>query len=92
MLPGARKKALMLAIEEWFPLLTVGGTFTTLGLLKVYGLRHGIVGGGKKPLKMRVLGSCPTWSRHLNIFTIVLFLLLGFSFLGRLAWELANQR
>ncbi len=82
----------MLALEEWLPLITVGGTFTTLGLLKVYGLKRGVVGGGGKPFKARLLGSCPTWSRHLNIFTIVLFLLLGFCFLGRLAWELANQR
>ena len=77
--------------EDWFPLLMVGATFTTLGLSKVYGFRRGIVGGGGRPWKTRVLGSCPTWSRHLNVVMTGVFLLIGLSFLSYLGWELFSD-
>ena len=72
----------MIALSDWPPLATVGGTFTTLGLLKVYGFRKGIVGGGGKSASCRLLGSCPSWSRRLNIIVVVLFLGIGFGCLG----------
>jgi hypothetical protein len=72
----------MIALSDWLPLATVGGTFTTVGLLKVYGFRKGIVGGGGKPASCRLLGSCPSWSRRLNISMVVLFLGIGISCLG----------
>ena len=64
---------IMIALPDWFPPAVVGGTFTTLGLLKVYGISKGIVGGGGKLVSCRLLGSCPSWGRRLNvIFTVVL--------------------
>jgi hypothetical protein len=72
----------MIALSDWLPLAAVGGTFTTLGLLKVYGFRKRIVGGGGKPAPCRLLGSCPSWSKQLNITMVVLFLLMGLSCLG----------
>jgi hypothetical protein len=50
-------------VGDWFPLATVGLTFTTLGGLKISGQSRGIVGGGDKPWRHRLLaGSCPKWS------------------------------
>lgn len=72
----------MPAFADWFPLLTVGGLFTTFGLLKVYGLRHNIVGGGGKPFSCRLRGTCPTWSKQMNLMVMVLFLVIGLSFLS----------
>ncbi|MGD0307989.1 MAG: hypothetical protein ABSC02_01760 [Acidobacteriota bacterium] len=78
----------MIAFADWFPLLLLGGLFTTVGLLKVYGFRHNIIGGGSKPWSTRLPGSCPTWSKHLNITMTVLFLVIGLSFLSILGWLL----
>ena len=72
----------MVAFSDWFPLAAVGGTFTTLGLLKVYGRRRGIVGGGGRPASCRLLGSCPSWSRRLNIIIVLVILGFGLSCLG----------
>lgn len=55
----------------------VGVTFTTLGLLKIYGWKNGIVGGGGKPASCRLLGRCPSWSKRMNIIVIALFLGIG---------------
>jgi hypothetical protein len=44
----------MIAFADWFPLLCIGLTFTTIGLLKVYGFKHNIVGGGGKPCAVPV--------------------------------------
>ena len=56
---------LMVTLSEWLPLAALGGTFTTLGLLKVYGFGEGIVGGGGKPVSRRCwLGRCPSWSNQ----------------------------
>ena len=78
----------MMPFEDWFPPAMVGGTFTILGLLKVYRSRHGVVGGGGKPWKTRLLGSCPSWSKHMNVAITGLFLVIGLSFLSVLAWKL----
>ena len=76
----------MMVFADWFPLLMVGGTFTTLGLLKVFGHRHNIVGGGGKPFNCRLRGACPTWSKHVNVAVTALFLVLGLTVLSLLAW------
>jgi hypothetical protein len=73
-------------METFFYLLPpalVGGTFTFIGLLKVYGFVRGIQGGGCKPIGQRLCGSCPSWSRSVNIGMTALFLLIG---IGNLAW------
>jgi hypothetical protein len=69
----------MLSVSDWLPLAAIGATFTLLGVLKVYGRCRGIVGGGGKPWDTRLCGSCPTFSRPLNIAMIVLFLVIGLS-------------
>jgi hypothetical protein len=61
----------------------VGGMFTFIGLLKVYGFAKGIQGGGCKPIGQRLCGSCPSWIRSVNIGMTALFLLIG---IGNLAW------
>lgn len=76
----------MRTLSEWLPLATSGATFTLLGLLKLYGLSKGIQGGGCKPWSQRVCGSCPSWSRTLNILVTALFLAIGLVNLARLAW------
>lgn len=73
----------MVGFVDWFPPAMVGGMFAVFGLLKVYGLFRGIQGGGGKPLAERVCGSCPSWSRGLNVGMTLLFLAIG---LGNLAW------
>lgn len=62
---------------QWTPNALVAITFTTLGCLKIYGRRRGIMGGGDKPWTQRCLGSCPTWSRQANIAVILFFLGIG---------------
>lgn len=47
----------MLDFSDWFPLATVGLTFTVLGVLKLWGLRRGIVGGADKPMVQRLCGT-----------------------------------
>jgi hypothetical protein len=79
---------IMIAFADWFPLLMIGSVFTTVGLLKVYGFRHNIVGGGGKPFSCKLRGSCPTWSRQMNVMVMVLFLLIGLSSLSILGWLL----
>jgi len=72
-----------MTLSGWLPAAAVGASFTTLGLLKVYGLATGRVGGGCKPIAERVCGTCPSWSRSANIAFIALLLAIG---LGNLAW------
>ena len=67
----------MIAFSDWFPNAVVGVTFVSLGLLKIYGWRKGIVGGGGKPASCRLLGRCPSWSKPANIGAIILFLTTG---------------
>ena len=73
----------MISLAEWLPPLSVGLMFTGLGLAKVYGFARGIQGGGCKPTRDRVCGSCPSWSRGINIGFLVLLLMIG---LGNLTW------
>jgi len=47
----------VLPFGEWFPLALVGVTFTALGCFKLYGLRHGIVGGRDKPVLQKLCGT-----------------------------------
>ena len=67
----------MTTFPEWFPPAVVGATFTTIGLLKVYGFSKGIVGGGGKPIFCRLLGRCPSWSKQLHIVFVLFFLGVG---------------
>jgi hypothetical protein len=46
----------MLTPDVWVPLV-VGMSFTTLALLKLYGLAHGIVGGARVSFKRRLCGT-----------------------------------
>ncbi len=62
------------SFTEWSPNALVGIAFTTMGCLKMYGRSRGIMGGGGKPWTQRCLGSCPTWSRQINLGVIALFL------------------
>ncbi len=78
----------MIALSDWLPPALAGAVFTTLGLLKVYGLTRGIQGGGCKPAAQRACGSCPSWSRRLNVGMVVLVLVLGLSNLGYFGWLL----
>ena len=82
---------MMIAFGDWFPLLCIGVLFTMLGLLKVYGFKHNIVGGGGKPWGTRLRGSCPTWTKHLNVTMTVLFFVIGLSSLSILAWLLLTS-
>ena len=67
----------MIPFSDWFPNTVVGVTFVSLGLLKIYGWRKGIVGGGGKPVSCRLMGRCPSWSKRVNIGVIILFLSIG---------------
>ena len=63
----------MTTFPEWLPPAAVGATFTTIGLLKVYGLSRGVVGGAGRGLSCRLLGRCPTWSRPAHIVFVSIF-------------------
>jgi hypothetical protein len=80
----------MVSFSAWFPLACVGTTFTMLGLLKVYGLSRGIVGGPGRPAACRLLGACPTWSRPVNLGMTGLFLAIGLSCFAILAWTVQH--
>jgi tellurite resistance protein TehA-like permease len=67
----------MIALPDWFPPAVVGVTFMTVGLLKVYGLRKGVVGGAGKPTSCRLLGRCPSWSKQLHLVFVLFFLGVG---------------
>ena len=47
----------MLTFSDWFPLATVGLTFTLLGCVKLWGLKGGIVGDAGKPVVQRLCGT-----------------------------------
>jgi hypothetical protein len=47
----------MITFADWFPLATVGLTFTVFGSLKLWGLKRGIVGGANKPVVQRLCGT-----------------------------------
>jgi len=74
----------------WLPCAFVGVAFTSLASVKVYGFSRGIVGGGCKPLSQRVCGSCPSWSREVNIAMVALFFTIGLANLTYVAWVLSR--
>lgn len=82
----------MIAFADWFPLLCIGIVFTAIGLVKLNGFQHKIIGGGGKLFGTRLRGSCPTWSKHLNVTVTVLFFVIGLSALSILGWLLLNSR
>ena len=55
----------------------IGVVFVALGVLKVYGWKKGIVGGGDASASCRLLGRCPSWSKQLNIAFVAAFLAIG---------------
>jgi hypothetical protein len=73
-------------LSDWLPLLAAGLLFTALGIAKVYGQFRGIQGGGCKPALVRACGSCPSWSRSVNIALTALFLAIGLCNLAML-WQ-----
>jgi hypothetical protein len=77
----------MPAFGDWFPLATVGLTFTILASLKPCGLKQGIVGGSGKTFNQRLCGTRATWkSRSLRLGLLFLFLGIGLFNLGWLGW------
>ena len=47
----------MVPFSDWFPLLLVGSFFTLFGLVKLVGLRRGLVGGREKPFRQKLCGT-----------------------------------
>lgn len=80
-----------MSYSDWLPPAVVGGTFTLLGLLKLFGLAAGIRGGGCQPAYQRLCGSCPSWSRTANICVMAMILVIGLANLGWLAWVLGRS-
>ena len=50
-----------ISLPYWFSPAVLGGVFTAVGLLKVYGLYRGTIDGRDKPLFQYATGTCPTW-------------------------------
>ena len=81
---------IMILFFDWFPPAVVGATFTAIGVLKVYGLRKGIVGGGGKSAACGLLGRCPAWSKTLHTVLVLFFLgagLVNLAILLTLRWK-----
>jgi hypothetical protein len=55
---------------------------------KFYGLRKGIVGGGGKSARDRLLGVCPTWSNKVQLIAPWIFLAMGLTPLTILGFEI----
>jgi hypothetical protein len=81
----------MITPSDWFPPLAAGVTFSALGVCKIYGWRRGIVGGGGRPLRCRLGGRCPSWSKEFNMAFMVLLLALGVLNLGLFAVVMARR-
>ncbi|MGO9268744.1 MAG: hypothetical protein ACLQOO_00535 [Terriglobia bacterium] len=47
----------MITLADWLPPTVVGIAFTLVGCLKLYGLRHGMVGGRGQPLVWKLCGT-----------------------------------
>jgi hypothetical protein len=47
----------MIYFADWFVPALIGCTFTLVGLLKLYGLSKGVVGGADKPFVTRLCGT-----------------------------------
>jgi hypothetical protein len=72
-------------LQDWLPSASMGVFFTTFGMLKIWGLRRGIIGGCGKSAMTRACGSCPSWSLPVNIALTLLFLAIGIFNLALLA-------
>jgi hypothetical protein len=81
----------MTALTDLIPNALVAVTFLSLGTVKIYGWRRGVIGGGGKPLACRLMGRCPSWSKPINIGVIVLFLTVGVLNLGFLTMALLKK-
>ena len=46
-----------MSLADWLPHFVVGLTFTLLGVVKLVGLHHGVVGGSDKPFATRLCGT-----------------------------------
>ena len=77
-------------LAAWLPAAIVGAGFTSLGLVKLYGFSRSIVGGGCKPVLQRLCGSCPSWSRTLNVGFVALLLVIGLCNLAYVAWMVSQ--
>jgi hypothetical protein len=84
----------VLAMADWVSPAVVGGVFTILGAVKVYGLCRGTVGGRGKPFFQYASGTCPAWigrgwtGRLLRFGLPFLFLAIGLFNLVALALDL----
>ena len=47
----------MISFADWFIPALIGVQFTLLGLVKLYGLSRGIVGGADKPFVTKLCGT-----------------------------------
>jgi hypothetical protein len=55
--PAKPRDIKMISIADWLPPAVVGTTFTLLGVLKLYGLARGVVGGANKPFITKLCGT-----------------------------------
>ncbi|HVS51549.1 MAG TPA: hypothetical protein VHD62_04270 [Opitutaceae bacterium] len=84
----------ILHLPYWVQPALVGSLFTVLGLLKVYGLCGGVIGGRDKPWFQYAIGTCPAWvgrgwrGRLLRYGLPFLFLGIGLWGLGNFAWAI----
>jgi hypothetical protein len=78
-----------ISFMDWFTPAIICVIFTALGIIKFIGQKRGLVGGGGKPWKERLMsGYCPTWSRPVNLAAPYVFLGIGIFHLGIILWLL----
>ena len=82
----------MIHFSDWFPPTVVGAFFTILGLVKLYGLGKGIVGGRDKSRFEYCVGMCPSWGRGPRVAVPLIFLGLGLGNLVWLCWQLHSAK
>jgi hypothetical protein len=77
---------------DWFTPALICVIFTALGIIKIIGQKRGLVGGGGKPWKERLMsGYCPTWSRPVNLAAPYVFLGMGIFHFGIMMWLLFDH-
>jgi hypothetical protein len=87
-------KIIAIALPYWFSYALLGSVFTLVGVVKIYGLCRGVIGGRDKPFAQYACGTCPTWvgcgwkGRILRYGMPFLFLGIGIWNLAALAWEI----
>lgn len=47
----------VIPLSDWLPLCLAGLMFTSIGVLKLWGLTRGIIGGADKPAVQRLCGT-----------------------------------